>query len=274
MPFPFPQERPRAAFPASWCPQFVLLEDPSPEKSRMERLRAGPQLCARLCPSLGGLWVVQEGSDLELLLTAEFGDSPVWLSLSSRALLCLESRDCRGVFFCVQCQIWWKCAFLLLLLLLGLCQHHLSWPSTVSLSFASALMWISSSITCDSSKCSVQPLCWLADFCSQPPQLWNCPALFSSAAPLTLEHVPYRAGFNLLLVTYLSGNFKWAWSLYLVRVFLLIFLHHVLFQIIFRQIVLITDADWNGCQTGHFFPYKCNAYTLKWISVSFHLLFM
>lgn len=124
---------------------------------------------ARLCPSQGGPWVAQEGSDLELLLTAVWW-LPVWLSLNSQALLCFENRDCRAVFFCVQCQIWWKCVFfLLLLLLLGLCQHHLSWPTTVSLSFPSALMWISSSITCDCSKCSVQPLCWLADFGSQAP---------------------------------------------------------------------------------------------------------
>lgn len=40
-------------------------------------------------------------------------------------------------------------------------------------------------------------------------------------------------------------------------------LHCVLCHIIFRQIVLRTDDDWSGCQTGHFIPYKCSAYTLK-----------
>lgn len=104
--------------------------------------------------ALGVCRRVQEGEDLKLLLTAAFDGSPVWLSLNSPALLCFESRGCMGVLFCMQCKIWWKCAFFLLLLLLGLCQHHLSWPTTVSLSFPSALMWISSSITCHSSKCS------------------------------------------------------------------------------------------------------------------------
>lgn len=131
-----------------------------------------------------------------------------------------------GCLYCVQCKIWWKYAFFSLLLL-GLSQHHLSWPTTLSLSFASAVMWISSLITCDSSECSVQPLCWLADFSSQHSSFHlsfeTGPALFSSAAPLTLEHIPYCAGFIFLLVTYLSGHFRWAWSLNLVRVFLLIF---------------------------------------------------
>lgn len=230
------------------------------------------------CAPLGGCRRVQEGEDLKLLpqehlMTPQCG-------CHCHALLCFESRDCMGVSFCVQCKIWWKCAFFLLLLLV-LCQHRLSWLPTISLSFPSALMWISNSITCGSSKCSMQPLCWLADFCSQHScthlSFETSPALFSLAAPLSLEHVPYCADFNFLLVTYLSGNFKWAWSLNLVRVFLLIFLHHVLCQIIFRynngHLVLITDDDWSGCQTEHFFPYKCNAYTLQWISVSFHVLF-
>lgn len=174
--------------------------------------------------ALGGCRRLQEGENLKLQFTAGSDGSPAWLSLNGPALLCFERS--MGVFSCVQCKIWWKCAFFSLLLL-GLGQHHLSWPTTLSLSFASAVMWISSSITCDSSECSVQPLCWLADFCSQHSSshlsFETGPALFSSAAPLTLEHIPYCAGFIFLLVTYLSGHFRWSWSLNLVRVFLLIF---------------------------------------------------
>lgn len=151
----------------------MLLKDPSHENSRMERLRAWPWLCAPLWKGPGWLQKGSGGWRLKLLLTAAFDDSPAWLPLNSRAVLCSESRDC--VFFCVQCKIWWKRASFLLLLL-GLCQHHLSWPTSISLSFPSALTRISSPITCDSRKCSAQPWCRLAGFCSQ-----------RSSAPLNLK---------------------------------------------------------------------------------------
>lgn len=178
-----------------------------------------------LCPSLDEPWVCAEGfrrvntwscCSQQHLMTPQHGCH--WA-----AMLCCALKA-RKVSFCVQCKNWWKCVFFLLLLLLVLCQHHLSWSPTVSLSLPSVLMWISSSITCDSSKCSP---CADWDFCPQHRSAHlsfeTGPALFSSAAPLSLEHIPYCTGFNFHLVTYLSENFKWAWSLNLVRVFLLIF---------------------------------------------------
>lgn len=71
-----------------------------------------------------------------------------------------------AVFFSAQCKIWRKWAFFLLLLLLGLCRHHLNWPTTISLPLPSAFIQISSSITCDSYKWNLQLFCPLADFCS------------------------------------------------------------------------------------------------------------
>lgn len=202
--------------------------------------------------ALGVCRRVQEGEHLKLLLTAAFDDSPAWLSLSSHALLCFEGTQ--SVSFCVQCKNWWKCVFFLLLLLV-LCQHHLSWSPTVSLSLPSVLMWISSSITYDSSKCSP---CADWDFCPQHRSAHlsfeTGPALFSSAAPLSLEHIPYCTGFNFHLVTYLSENFKWAWSLNLVRVFLLIFYTVSCVRKYSDIIIGRLFLRQSGCQDFFFFP--------------------
>lgn len=172
----------------------------------MEGLRAWPWLCARLCPSLGVCRRVQEGEDLNLLLTAAFDGSPEWLSLNSSAfragadgclLLCAVQNLVKMCFVVVAIGVMPRP--------LKLAHHRVSvFSKCFDVDFQLDYL----------PQLQVQPLCCLADFCSQPGSahlsFQTGPALFSSAAPFTLEHVPYSAGFSFLLVTYLSGSFRWA----------------------------------------------------------------
>lgn len=139
-----------------------------------------------LCPSLEGPWVAAEG--FRRVKTEAAAHSSIWWlpSVAATEQPCralLWEQGLHRVFFCVQCKIWWKRASFLLLLL-GLCQHHLSWPTSISLSFPSALTRISSPITCDSCKCSTQPWCRLAGFCSQR---GSAPLNLKLALPCSLQ---------------------------------------------------------------------------------------
>lgn len=154
--FPFPPKRPRAVFPATCCPLFILLKDPARENSRMEVLRTWPRTLYQAVPLfLGDGRRVQDGEELNLVLMA-LNNSTAWLSSSSHAFL--WDQVCMGVFFSVQCKIWWKWAFFRVMQTPLQLTYHVSLPS--------ALMQISSSITCDSYKWNLQLFCQLADFCS------------------------------------------------------------------------------------------------------------